>query len=536
MLCALGLIAWSCSADEHDFDRASQLGDAGDGGEPAIAGAGGADTTVNGGAGAEAAGGTVSEAGRASSSQDLIVVSTSPEDGATGIERDAVIEVTFSAALDVTSVAAQSFKVSGPAGPMDGKLSVKGATVTFTPSASYALLADYTVAIAANVGAEQGGELGEAYEFGFQSRDGTFGKPVRLTTQATINLKLVGNRLGHAAAAWSDDTTPSNSFAALFDPVTGSWGETAALENDNVNDHTFVSIAINASGQAYAVTGNTVASWNRAEGGDWAAASMSGIAQRRSCALADDGTAMTVWDEVVGEDWRCAGASQSPANKWSATTILQDKARSWGVVSYGTGFLAFHAREPNAQMFSRAYEAARGWLPAKPITPADSGANYVSYATLAPDALFAWNDAKGRMQASLFDGDTWVTQELGPVAGATNSSMGPRGHLVTWPHINSVYAARYDLELGWGDAIKLGSTLLEYPGPGASVDDAGNALAVWAEGTAVAWRRSPNGAPWLDAQQIEDQDPDAVFSIGAASGEVMVIWSNPLGVWASRFE
>lgn len=487
----------------------------------------------------ESAGGALSVAGGGVQSEGLSVVSTSPEDAALGVERDAAVTVTFSAALDPASVTAETFAVTGPAGVVDGKLSVKGATVTFKPSAAWSLLADYVVDVAKTVASMDAGALGAAYQFAFQSRDGVFRKPERLTAQAAVNLNVVGNRAGHVAVSWTDYAKPASSFAILFDPASASWGDVTALEKDDVNDYLYTSVALNEKGEAFTVTGDTIAAWSRAIDGVWSAASSVGVAQRRACALADDGTAMTVWEGIVGSDWRCYAASQSPANEWSATTTLQNKARSWGVTRYGTGFLEFQARDPNGQMFSQVYDAKNGWLAAKPITPAGSGANYVSYDTLAPAALFTWNDANGRMQASLFDGAEWTSEELGPVAGGTNSSVGPKGYLATWVSTKNAYAARYDLASGWADPITLGSTTAEDLGPGASVDDAGNAFAVWPDGTKLSWRRSPHGSrDWLDAQQIKDQDPYpyGVFAKGDAAGDVVVIWANPLGLWASRFE
>jgi hypothetical protein len=535
--CALGLVVWSCSSDSRDFGEGDQLGAGGDGGEAPGIGAGGTDATVNGGAAAATTGGTVAEAGGGSQSEGLSVVSTSPEDAAVGAERDVVVQVTFSAAIDADSITAESFVVTGPGGPVSGQRSVDGATVTFTSSAPWSLLADYVVDVAETVADTDANELGAAYQFSFQSRDGVFRKPERLTTQTTINLNAEGNRAGHVVASWSDGAQPASSFAVFFDPATGSWGEPAALETDATNDYTYASVALNEAGEAFVVTGNATGAWNRAAGGVWGTASAAGVTERRDGALADDGTAMTVWESIVGNDWRCSAASLSPDDKWSATTVLQNKARSWGVVRYGSGFMAFQAHDPNAQMFSRVFDVKEGWLAAKPITPADSGANYVSYQTLAPQALFTWNGANGRMQASLFDGESWATEELGPVAGGTNSSVGPKGHLATWLYNKNAYAARYDVKSGWADPITLGATSAEDYGPGAAVDDAGNALAVWPEGTSISWRRSPHGSlDWLDAQQIKDQDPGIVISKSAASGEIVVVWSNPLGLWASRFE
>lgn len=512
----------------------------GEGGEPAIGGAGdeAAGNPTAAIAGAETSGGVASEGGSGSISEGLRVLETTPLDGASSIERDASVAVTFSAAIGASSITAESFRVTGPNGVVEGQLKVNGATVTFAPKAPWALLTDYVVDVAKTVAGTEAGALGTAYKFGFQSRDGVFRKPLRLTTQSTINLDVSGNRAGHVVASWSDGATPASAFAVSFDPVVGAWGAPAALEKDNANAHDFVSVALNQKGDAFSVTGNTVAAWNRAARGVWGNASATGIAQTRRVALADDGVAMTVWENIVGSDWQCFAASLAADNKWSTTTTLQNQARSWGVVAYGSGFLAFQAHDPNRQMFSRVFDPTQGWLSPKPITAADSSANYVSYKTLAPEALFTWNDSKGRMQASLFNGEAWTSEELGPVGGGTNSSVGPKGHLATWLYNKNAYAARYDAASGWADPITLGPTTAEDHGPGAAMDESGNALAAWPEGGSISWRRSPHGSlDWLDAQQIKDQDPyGAVFAAGNAAGEVVLVWANPLGLWASRFE
>ena len=116
--------------------------------------------------------------------------------------------------------------------------------------------------------------------------------------------------------------------------------------------------------------------------------------------------------------------------------------------------------------------------------------------------------------------------------------MGESGHVAAWVNQNSVYASRYDLTRGWQDPAKLGHITAEYTGPGLEIDGSGNALAAWPDGSSVSWRRSPHSSTaWADTEQLEDQDPgEAVFSTVDSSGNVMLVWQNSLGVWASRFE
>jgi hypothetical protein len=54
--------------------------------------------------------------------------------------------------------------------------------------------------------------------------------------------------------------------------------------------------------------------------------------------------------------------------------------------------------------------------------------------------------------------------------------------------------------------------------------------------SSIVWRRGPLAKDWLDPQSIKDQDAGYVYSASDTAGNVMLVWTNPLGVWASRFE
>jgi hypothetical protein len=138
--------------------------------------AGGGERSTVGGTGA-ATGGSAGEpsgiGGEPAGAFDI--VKTTPEDAASGVERDVVVELTFSSDVDTASISAQTLKVTGPSGDLDGKLKVTGATVTFTPSKPFALLADYRVSIAPGVTASDGTKLGVAHTLIFKVATGCFG-------------------------------------------------------------------------------------------------------------------------------------------------------------------------------------------------------------------------------------------------------------------------------------------------------------------------------------------------------------------------
>lgn len=179
------LLAWSCSSDERDFGHHGDVGFAGAAGAAeGVEGGAPGTGTASGGAAPAAAGEPGSADGGVGGQQQadgLRVVSTAPEDAAVGVERDLAVDVTFSSELDPETVTVDTFSVIGPSGPVSGQLDVSGATASFTPSAPWSLLADYTVTLSPESSTPQGAPLEAAHTFTFQSRDGVFRKPERVT-------------------------------------------------------------------------------------------------------------------------------------------------------------------------------------------------------------------------------------------------------------------------------------------------------------------------------------------------------------------
>jgi hypothetical protein len=461
------------------------------------------------------------------------VLSRSPSDGASGVEREPVIEVVFSVGIDAASVTSTSFSLLGPAGAVSGTFDVVGGSVTFEPNEPLSLLGLYTLKLTSAIQSVEGVSLGPVADTTFRVRDGAFSKPVRLTSTPSYLSFPRGTGSGHVLAQWTDKLTPASSYVALFDPKTATWGTATPLEDDTTNSFTSVSASINASGDAFAVTGgSTTALFKRATGGAWS--SPTTITQPRTSLLADDGSAMTFWEATVGNEWRVFAAEVSAADHWSTTVTLATAARTWGIEHFGAGYLAIFSHEPDYRVFYRVFDGTT-WAAEKPLTPPAMAANYISLDTAGQVALFTWNGPGGRMQASLFDGTAWATEDLGPVTGGTWAAVGAAKHVATWLNNLVAYAAVYDPRTGWGAPVKLGATSTEDFGPAVEVDQSGNALSAWPEGADITWRRLTGGG-WSSPQQIKDQDPYIVASTADASGNVMLVWSNPLGIWASRFE
>ena len=94
-------------------------------------------------------------------------------------------------------------------------------------------------------------------------------------------------------------------------------------------------------------------------------------------------------------------------------------------------------------------------------------------------ALFTWIDADSRTHASLFNGASWTSQELGPGDYGVWAAVGANSQVVTWFYKGKGYAALHDATSGWKDPVLLGVGLNDSAGdlgPAVEVDTSANAL------------------------------------------------------------
>jgi hypothetical protein len=466
------------------------------------------------------------------------VLSSVPDDEEVEVARDTTVTVTFSAAIDVDSVSNDSFRLVGPSGPVVGRLEVDDAEVSLVPAAPLALFADYQLQLSASLAASNGEELEADQVIKFSTRDGMFGKPKRITSARSVNLRAQGALSGHVLLDWIDSEVPPSRIVSFFDPVSGTWTDPNSIETLTDVDYSSGCVALNDQGDAFALLGpNGQAIWSRATAGKWGSAKSTAAAEANfTCALANDGTAMAIWPASVGEDQHVLSAWLSAQDKWSNIKTVLSKATTTGVARYGSGFLAV-LRLTDGGIVSTEYDPATGWLVPKSIVEPGIDINYWSFAALGPAALMTWNGPDRLVYVSSFDGTRWSSQELGPGQSGTKATVSAGGRLAAWLNDGSAYVLRGELDGTWHAPVKLGATNAEVYGPAVTIDSSGNALAAWPNGSSINWRRSlHDSTEWSEVEEMQDQDPGSVFSTVDSGGNVMLIWSNPLGVWASRFE
>jgi len=99
-----------------------------------------------------------------------IVVSTSPEDGATIVAIDTVVTATFSEAMDSTTITTDSFALAGSA--VSGTVTYDSDTCTaiFTPDAPLEYNHEYTATLSTAITDKAGNHLAEEYRWGFTTQ------------------------------------------------------------------------------------------------------------------------------------------------------------------------------------------------------------------------------------------------------------------------------------------------------------------------------------------------------------------------------
>ncbi len=257
----VGGLFFACSEDRpfSSGGAAGASGAAGEGDEPT---AGSTSSGGNVGNGDSGAAGDSSSAGGDATDGRFAVVEATPADSAIEVERDESIAVVFSHELDPDSLSGTTFQVSGPSGAVDGDLSVERETITFTPSAPWVLLGEYSVTLRPEISSKDGEELGEVRTFSFRTRDGVFRKPERIFNEPVFNLRTKGTKTGHVLVDGIPSASTSTHKVAVFNALTQAWQLTTF-------SYSSLGACLNDHGEAFVLAGDTNPVWSRLISGLW---------------------------------------------------------------------------------------------------------------------------------------------------------------------------------------------------------------------------------------------------------------------------
>jgi hypothetical protein len=159
-----------------------------------------------------------------------VILSTVPLNGATGVELNQALSVTFNEAMNCATLAspATSFVLTGPGTTrVAGSVACSGTVATFTPAAALIVNTLYTATITTGAQAQGGTPLASNYTWIFRTVPAPTPPTVIATVPANLAVKVPANQA--LSATFSVAMTPATINAATFTltgpgttPVTGT--------------------------------------------------------------------------------------------------------------------------------------------------------------------------------------------------------------------------------------------------------------------------------------------------------------------------
>lgn len=518
-------VAWMCGACSSDGG--------GDDGVPSGGSSG--SLPPDGSGGGESPGGSASENPAV---PPLAVESISPEDGASEVPLDAVIEIRFSAALNPATATASSVVVLGPNGPLEGELTVEGDVVRFAPALELPLLTPVRISLGMALAGSEGGILAEPFEAEFRSRDGVFREPEQVNVGAAASLFLRGNDVGDLIATWTDLQVTSSVEAMVFDAELGTWTTPQLIENDD-------QLAFSRPVAAVAPNGDSIVAWQgggwtRYAGG-WSTATVGESIVLPSVALGAD-AALAVTNAMGGASYQ---RLPNGVNEWGAAETLLMGGQVDAIDAVAGGFIAVGTRD--GELLAGQSEPGGAWSEFESLGAIEQ-LQRVRISTHGDAAAVAWVDLGEppaesenlspvtRPAARVFAEDAW-SEPLALPEGAElpwiSVAAGGRA-LAVWKQGNAVSGSSFSARQGWTQAQQLAEQ--SQLAPTGAVDAAGNLMVVWPSSQVISVQRQASGAEWQTLEQLDSQVTVTLWSHVDRQGRVNLVWQNGSGIWWTRFE
>jgi hypothetical protein len=152
------------------------------------------------------------------------VVSTSPEDGATGAAINGIVVATFSEAMDASSINGGTFTLAGPSGAVSGTVVYDAASLSarFVPSAPLAPNALYTTTVTVGVRDQAGNFLRAAVAWTFTTAHAEDAPPAVVATIPGAGALVAPN--SSLIAVFSEAMNPATVSASTFTVAPASGG------------------------------------------------------------------------------------------------------------------------------------------------------------------------------------------------------------------------------------------------------------------------------------------------------------------------
>jgi hypothetical protein len=487
------------------------------------------------------------------------LVSSNPANGATGVNPMTSILLTFSQAIDPTSVTSTSLKLQTGGADVAVQRLVSGATVTLTPTAAMKFGAAYRVTVAATVADLTGSAIGQAATVDFTTRDRAVGSATRVdgggADVANYDLKVDG--IGNAVVVWEQQNSVSwNRWAS----GSNTWLGAALLETDTATSQ--------VPTVAFDGTGRGVALWWRGSTVTGNMPTADAVARRYNQGAWQPPASMTLMDAFGGESFTADPDSHNAAMSGDLAVFnLHHNGGPYPISFNWTNGLAVPPQSQRPALYylvqgttaaapsivlgvfggfttpsnmigvwTDHYDPAMGWnSPTMWIVVTTTDATETQRALIGSDSqgrALAVSDFSGTLQAEhatpagVFGATETVTTTSAKLDAL---AVGANAHaVVLFTSGGKLFAEPYDPVAGWGASTMLSPANVPVLSSTVFVDGDGNALAAWADpdGTVHTARFRPSTG-WSASQSVPGSGfstADHFRSAGLATGEAVITW------------
>ncbi|MBE7366543.1 Ig-like domain-containing protein [Ramlibacter pallidus] len=426
----------------------------------------------------------------------LSIVSSSPANGATDVDRGVRPELTMSAPVQADTV---QFLLEGAT--VAATVSANGRYLRISPAARLVPVARYTV------------RVGQGPSISFTTADGAWGAPQSLEDRvdSAYEPRVAADASGNAIAVWRQADSIGSIWASRYQPGTG-WSTPQTIEADSGVAYD-PEIAMDAAGNAIV----TWRQWNSSVyelrtnryvvGSGWGTAQLlqNASVNAHRIAMNSGGEAVAVWIQNDGAESNVYANRFTPAGGWQGAQRLESEpnASADPVV----------ALEPSGHAIVAWRQHQAGGSGVHDVFAVDSGRTGGWSAPVAVEAATQSIDQPISIAASA-DGSFFLVWEQG---------------------LREVWANGFRPGTGWKGVVRInGDSDNNASDPRVAMDANGGAVVAWIQDDAYSdvWtRRYTPGGGWQAPERVEDLDRDAsqVHVAVDARGNALVVWRQYQG-------
>ncbi len=519
-----------------------------------------------------------------------VVRATNPEPGSRGVARTGAITAQFDEDIFASTVTENSFTLirlaDSSATPGDVSFHADSNTANFSSHSPLAMLETYSANLSTDITDLEGNALAEPHSWSFTAGDGEWQTSELVESNDSGGFgsaraaQVALDAGGRGLAVW--EQFQGSRYKIWSNRYDGSaWGKPGLIESNSGGAANGAQLAMNASGEAFAVWQQDNSSvnniWaNRFTDGGWGAAGViqtnpASDARDPQIAITPDGKAMAVWAQYQatchkvwarpfdGSLWGAAQAMR-PEDNDSAGNTCDTSPPQVAIDSNGRALIVWAELEGAlSTIWANRFDGSSWGSPVQiQVNNANDARTPRIAMTQAGEAIVVWAESDGfryNIWANRFEGGSWGTAELietdnaGTVQNPQIAIDADGQAIVVWQQYDrSVYnivANRFDSG-SWGGAGAIETdTTNGARNPQVAIDGNGRALAVWEQfedGRYRVWANRYAEGNWGEAKRIEEaESPASVPQVAFDGvGKALAVWHQFDGardnIWANRFE